>query len=92
MDHGSKYSRGRGIEAVTGGNKCGALIQVGFGLTNGIPIALPAGHHIENQLYNVSSYDPLSLFLAIVAPIFSAAIAGAIWAQRAASIEPVNAL
>jgi ABC-type lipoprotein release transport system permease subunit len=69
-----------------------ALIQVSFGLAIGIPIAPTAAHLIENQLLNASSYDPLSLFLAIVALVFSAAIAGAIPAQWAASVEPVTTL
>ena len=70
----------------------GAFMQVGLGLAIGIPVALLASHLIANQLYNVSSYDPVSLSLAIAALLLSATVAGILPARRAASIEPVTAL
>lgn len=45
-----------------------------------------------SQLYGVHAYDPLTLFIAVVALGASAAIAGFIPARRAASIEPMQAL
>jgi predicted permease len=70
----------------------GAMKQVGLGLVIGVPIAILGAHSIASQLYGVSSYDPLSLLLAIATLLASAAIAGIIPARRAASIEPVAAL
>jgi predicted permease len=70
----------------------GAFRQVGLGLVIGIPVALLATRSMASQLYNVRSYDPVSLLLAAGALLLSAAIAGVIPAQRAASIEPVTAL
>jgi ABC-type antimicrobial peptide transport system permease subunit len=58
----------------------------------GIPAALLAGHLIANQLYQVQEYDPLALAGSIVVLTFCAAIAAFIPAQRAASIEPMQAL
>jgi predicted permease len=69
-----------------------ALWQVVFGLLIGIPAALLAGHLIANQLYQVQEYDPLALAGSIVVLTFCAAIAAFIPAQRAASIEPMQAL
>ena len=42
----------------------GAFVQVGLGLAIGIPIAMLGAHHMADQLYGVSSYDPMSLALA----------------------------
>jgi predicted permease len=70
----------------------GASWQVGLGLAIGIPAALLGGHLMATQLYNVSTYDPLTLASAVLVLAAFAAIAGFIPARRAASIEPMNAL
>ncbi|MBB6145765.1 putative permease [Silvibacterium bohemicum] len=70
----------------------GAFRQVGLGLLIGIPVALLAARTMASQLYNVRSYDPMSVLLAAGALLLAAAIAGIVPAQRAASIEPVTAL
>jgi ABC-type antimicrobial peptide transport system permease subunit len=69
-----------------------ALLLVGGGLALGIPIALLGGRLMRSQLYGVHAYDPLTLFIAVVALGASAAFAGFIPARRAASIEPMKAL
>jgi predicted permease len=69
-----------------------ALLLVGVGLALGIPIALVGGRLMRSQLYGVHAYDPLTLFIAVVALGASAAFAGFIPARRAASIEPMKAL
>jgi predicted permease len=69
-----------------------ALLLVGVGLALGIPIALLGGRLMRSQLYGVHAYDPLTLFIAVVALGASAAFAGFIPARRAASIEPMKAL
>lgn len=70
----------------------GAFAQVALGLTLGIPVALIGAHLIANQLYLVKSYDPLSLFVAVLVLAGAAAIAGFVPARRAASIDPMQAL
>jgi ABC-type antimicrobial peptide transport system permease subunit len=70
----------------------GAFVQVGVGLALGIPIALLGSHYMADQLYGVRSYDPLSIAVALIILCSAAALAGLIPAQRAASIEPMEAL
>jgi predicted permease len=69
-----------------------ALLLVGVGLALGVPIALLGGRLMRSQLYGVHAYDPVTLFIAVVALGASAAVAGFIPARRAASIEPMKAL
>ncbi len=69
-----------------------ALVLVAIGLIIGIPIALTGGRLVRNQLYGVSTYDPLTLAGAVLILAASAALAGFIPARRAASIEPIQAL
>ena len=70
----------------------GALVQVGIGLALGIPIVLLGGHYIADQLFQVRSYDPVSIVIAVAILLAAATLAGFIPAQRAASIEPMEAL
>jgi ABC-type antimicrobial peptide transport system permease subunit len=70
----------------------GAFRQVLVGLVIGIPISIACGHLIAAQLYRVKSWDPLVLAGSIAALGFCALLASVIPAQRAASINPVEAL
>jgi predicted permease len=70
----------------------GAFRQVLIGLLIGIPISIGCGHLIAAQLYQVKSWDPLVLAASIAALGFCALVASVIPAQRAASINPVQAL
>ena len=70
----------------------GALAQVGLGLAIGIPITLLGAHYMADQLFQVRSYDPVSISIAVVVLALAAALAGFIPARRAASIEPMEAL
>ncbi len=70
----------------------GAFRQVLIGLVIGIPISIACGHLIAAQLYQVKSWDPLVLGGSIVALGICALLASIIPAQRAASINPVQAL
>jgi ABC-type antimicrobial peptide transport system permease subunit len=70
----------------------GVFARVALGLALGIPITVIGGHYMADQLYNVRSYDPWSLFNGIVLLSLAAALAGFIPARRAASIEPMQAL
>jgi hypothetical protein len=69
-----------------------ALMQVGLGLGIGIPIALMGARLVASQLYEVKSYDPLSLLIAVAVLLSAAVIAGFFPARRAASIDPMLAL
>jgi ABC-type lipoprotein release transport system permease subunit len=51
-----------------------------------------AGKLISNQLYGISSWDPLALLIAAGALAVSAFVAALIPASRAASISPMSAL
>jgi predicted permease len=70
----------------------GAFRQVLVGLVIGIPISIACGHLIAAQLYRVKSWDPMVLAGSIAALAFCALVASVIPAQRAASINPVEAL
>jgi putative ABC transport system permease protein len=70
----------------------GALWQVGIGLLPGIPAALGAGKLITDQLYGVKPGDPIMLAGATLCLALAAVIAALIPAQRAANLDPVEAL
>jgi ABC-type antimicrobial peptide transport system permease subunit len=70
----------------------GAFRQVLIGLLLGIPISIACGHLLAAQLYQVKSWDPLVLAGSIAALGVCALVASVIPAQRAASINPVQAL
>jgi ABC-type antimicrobial peptide transport system permease subunit len=70
----------------------GAFRQVLLGLIIGIPISIACGRLMAAQLYQVKSWDPLVLATSIVALGLCALVASVIPAQRAASINPVQAL
>ena len=69
-----------------------ALVLVAVGLAIGVPIALIGGRLMRSQLYEVKTYDPLTLLGAVAVLSASAALAGFIPARRAATIEPMKAL
>jgi predicted permease len=89
-----------GVRMALGANKFnvirlvlrGAFLQVLVGLLIGIPISIGCGRLINAQLYQVKSWDPIVLTASVVALGFCALIASIIPAQRAASINPVQAL
>jgi predicted permease len=70
----------------------GAFRQVFVGLVIGIPISIGCGHLLAAQLYQVKSWDPLVLVGSMGALGLCAFVASVIPAQRAASINPVQAL
>jgi ABC-type antimicrobial peptide transport system permease subunit len=69
-----------------------AFFQIAIGLALGVPIAIGAGRLMSSELYQVSSYDPLVLTVAILALAFCALLESIIPAQRAATIDPVQAM
>ncbi len=70
----------------------GAFLQILIGLIVGIPVSIAGAHLIAAKLYQVEAWDPLVLAGSIMALAFCALIASIIPAQRAASINPVEAL
>jgi len=70
----------------------GAFLQVLIGLLIGIPASIGCSHLIAAQLYRVRGWDPLVLIVCVFALGLSALLASVIPAQRAASINPVEAL
>ena len=70
----------------------GAFLQVLIGLAIGVPAAIAAGRGIKDQLYAIKPYDPLMLALAALVLGLAALLASVIPAQRAASVNPTEAL
>jgi macrolide transport system ATP-binding/permease protein len=70
----------------------GAMLQALIGLAIGIPIAVFCVRYVKSQLYEITSVNIPVMAIAIGVLVLAAAIAGIIPAQRAASIDPVQAL
>lgn len=70
----------------------GAFAQVAVGLVLGLPLAYAACRLISSQVYDVSSFDPVTLGVAIMALCLCAFVASIIPAQRAAGVDPVRAM
>lgn len=89
---GIRMALGATRSSVVGMVMRGAMGQILIGLVLGIPAALYAGYLMKAMLYGVESYDPMALLGAPLMLVICAAIAGFVPAQRAASVEPMNAL
>jgi macrolide transport system ATP-binding/permease protein len=70
----------------------GAFWQILIGLALGIPASVCASYLMKSLLYGVDSYDSMALVGAPILLVICAVLAGFIPAQRAASIEPMQAL
>ncbi len=70
----------------------GAFLQILLGLAIGIPVAVGCSRLIAAQLYEVKGWDPLVLSGSVLALGVCAFLASIIPAQRAASVNPVEAL
>ena len=70
----------------------GAMIQTAFGLAIGIPTSLLCVRLIESQLFDIKGMSVDVLIAAAATLLIAASLAGAIPAQRAASIDPAQAL
>jgi ABC-type antimicrobial peptide transport system permease subunit len=70
----------------------GAFMQILIGLLIGIPVSIACARLIAAQLYHVKGWDPLVLAGAILSLGLCAFFASIVPAQRAASINPVQAL
>jgi predicted permease len=70
----------------------GAFLQVGIGLAIGIPAAIGAGHAMASQLFYVKPWNPVILATATLLLALAALLAAVVPSQRAASVEPMEAL
>jgi predicted permease len=70
----------------------GALMQIGIGLAIGLPLSILAGSLVASQLYEVGRFDAVVLLSAVLVLTVCAVLAGLLPAQRAASVEPMEAL
>ena len=70
----------------------GAVLQIAVGLVIGIPVALLCVRFVKSQLYEITSAGPGIVLGSVGVLALAACIAGLIPAQRAASIDPVQAL
>lgn len=70
----------------------GAMVQAAVGLAIGVPVALLCVRFVKAQLYQVTKVDAEVLVGALLVLGVAACIAGVIPAQRAASIDPMEAL
>ncbi len=66
--------------------------MIGFGLVAGTMAATGAARLIATQLFGLSPVDPLTIAVAVTTLAFTALLAGAIPAMRAARVNPVSAL
>src|SRR5262249_3596441 len=69
-----------------------ALVQTGIGLLVGVPAAVAAPGALASLLFGVTPRDPIVFARAALVLVASAALAAAIPARRAASIDPARAL
>jgi predicted permease len=70
----------------------GAFLQIGIGLTIGIPATILGGRAMATQLFGVKPYDPNILLLTTAVLSFAALVAAVVPARRAAALDPMRAL
>lgn len=69
-----------------------AMAQVALGLLIGVPTSMLCVRFIKSQLFDMNGMDSKVLMIAAFTLLVAAGLAGAIPAQRAASVDPVSAL
>jgi ABC-type antimicrobial peptide transport system permease subunit len=57
-----------------------------------LPFIVALARLFQSQLYGVTNFDPLTLSVTVILTVAMAALAAALPARRAASIEPMQAL
>jgi predicted permease len=70
----------------------GAFLQVGLGLLIGLPAAIAAGRLMTAELFGVEPWSPLVLGKTTALLAAVASLAALLPAQRAANVEPMEAL
>ncbi|MBV9268032.1 MAG: ABC transporter permease, partial [Acidobacteriaceae bacterium] len=89
-----------GIRMALGASRSGILWMVardafsmlGIGLALGTILAAATGRAVQGMLFGLKSTDPLALALGVGAMVVVAAVAALVPAQRAAAVQPVDAL
>jgi predicted permease len=69
-----------------------AVVVIAIGLAVGVPLAIWAGGHLDELLYNVSPLDAVSYASATLVLAIVAIAAALLPARRAAALEPMSAL
>ena len=67
-------------------------VLAGIGIAIGLPGGFGLGKLIESQLFGLTARDPLTFFVATLALVATAFLAGLIPALRAARVDPMTAL
>ncbi len=68
------------------------LLVAGLGLLAGVPCALVASRLVQRFLFEVTTFDPISVGVALLVIACAALIAGYLPARRATRIDPMRAL
>ena len=68
------------------------LLMVGAGLVLGLPLAWLGGRALAAQVYGLSPHDPATIFMAVLAIVALALLAGFVPARRASNVDPLTAL
>jgi len=89
---GIRMALGAARSRVIGSVMRGAMLQAVIGLAIGIPVAIFCVRYVKSQLYEITGVNATVMAIAVGVLVIAAAIAAIIPAQRAASINPVNAL
>jgi predicted permease len=63
-----------------------------IGLGAGVPAAFALSRYVKSQLYGVGAFDPVVVAAAVAVLTFTAAAAAYLPAQRAAGVDPLEAL
>jgi predicted permease len=96
----SQRTREIGLRMALGANRAGImrvivgapLVETTAGLALGVPLALLTGKTMGTQLFGLGGQDSTVLAVSIAVLLFTTAVAAAIPARRAASIDPSRAL
>ena len=89
---GIRMALGAARSRVIGSVMRGAMLQAVIGLAIGIPVAIFCVRYVKSQLYEITGVNATVMAIAVGVLVIAAAVAAIIPAQRAASINPVNAL
>ena len=89
---GVRMALGAGRSGIMGAVVGGPIVETLAGLAIGLPLAMLAGQAMGAQLYGLRGQNPVVLATAVVILVSTAAVAAAIPARRAASIDPARAL